>query len=124
MNEQQNLKRISVQRGESDTELGIILDARRISEIETQQALLDISQRIADKKRILLDIDKQLDDVSNTVTLKEDHQSSLMELEQGFSTPFVSSGVECPPDRSASKHPRVGDTRILSPNDDYGITRK
>lgn len=117
LNESQSVKRSRLQGKVNDMELGIIIDTKSINEIDQSHlALLNISQRIADKKQVLLDIDKQLDDVSKSVCYMVDPQSSLMELERSSSPPFNSSGVECPQDLSSSKHPRDGDTRTLSPN--------
>lgn len=53
---------------ESDSELEIILDTRMINEIDLSKAALhDINKRIADKKNVLLDIEKQMDEVSNSI---------------------------------------------------------
>lgn len=65
LNESQSAKRSPLQGKVNDMELGIIIDTKRINEIDQSHlVLLNISQRIADKKQVLLDIDKQLDQIS------------------------------------------------------------
>lgn len=64
---------------ESDAELEILMDTRMISEIDKSRAAFqDIGQRLADKKEVLLNLDKQMDMATSDINNSAAEQGSLI----------------------------------------------
>lgn len=111
-----NKRRAEGQENKSDQELDIILDTRIINEIDqTSAALQNISQRIADKKNALQDIEQRMDDVSTSVLSTSGLQDSSY-LEEEHTDNHSSYWVEHTREYVASNRPRDGGTRNMSPN--------
>lgn len=98
-----------------DDELEIIMDTRMISEIDQSKVvLMDISQKIEDKKQLLSHIEKQMDDASSFLTsINESHKSSMPDEELHYS--LCSVGIERTQEASFESRSRSGDSRMLSP---------
>lgn len=102
----------------SDPELEIILDTRIIGEIDqTSAALQNISQRLADKRNALRDIEQRMDDVSGPV-LSSTVQRGSSFLEEELTDTCSSHRAERTLECESSNRPRDGSARISLPNHD------
>lgn len=103
-----------VNRGQScDKEMDIALDTRIIEEIDhSREVLQDLSQRIAENKKTLVDIEREADEISASFVLSRD--SHKIESEQDTSR--CSKGLERSQELCMINRSRVGDTRSMSPN--------
>lgn len=111
-----NKDRVEDQEQQSDPEMEILLDTRMISEIDqTKAALYNISQR--NKKDALLKIEKEMDDVSNSLLSSiNQHGETSSYVQMEHTDAFSSNGSERTSKADYPKRPRDGGARITPPN--------
>ncbi|GAB1869618.1 Reverse transcriptase [Camponotus japonicus] len=103
---------LNAQSKDSDDELEIILDTRMINDIDVSKAALhEISRRIEEKKEILYELDREIEDVTNRCFISVEDTSVL---ESEHFTSRSSDRVERTPGYESPKRSRVDGARYSS----------